>query len=230
MNLVSREDYEDYLVHEGVPNMKWGVRNGPPYPLDRTDGGQISKKQERAAARLQRKEDREAAKVKKQADKKAVQTLKKQKNVDPDKMTDEEKESMKKEVKRSKNIPIMMKYSDLFTTQEINDMANRIQAEQRLKDLNKSQVQKGMDMIKSATNTASTLLNAYDTAQRVVKTSKEIVEGPKNREKEAQKNAILKSKDPSKVYENRNLFTDKELKDFLARITAEDALKKKSES
>ena len=166
MNLVSREDYEDYLVHEGVPHMKWGVRNGPPYPLDRTDSGQISKKQERAAARLQRKEDREAAKVKKRADKKAVQTLKKQKNVDPDKMTDEEKESMKKEVKRSKNIPIMMKYSDLFTTQEINDMANRIEAEQKLKKLNTSQVQKGFDFIKKQSNNLNTIVTAYDNVKK----------------------------------------------------------------
>lgn len=166
MNLVSREDYDDYLAHHQAPGAHWGVHNGPPYPLDRTDSGQISKKQERAAARLQRKEDREAAKVKKRADKKAVQTLKKQKNIDPDKMTDEEKESMKKEVQRSKSISIMMKYSDLFTTQEINDMANRIQAEQRLKDLNASKVQKGFDFIKKQSNNLNTIVTAYDNVKK----------------------------------------------------------------
>lgn len=25
---------DNYLVHHGIPNQKWGVRNGPPYPLD----------------------------------------------------------------------------------------------------------------------------------------------------------------------------------------------------
>lgn len=24
---------ESYLAHHGTPNMKWGIRNGPPYPL-----------------------------------------------------------------------------------------------------------------------------------------------------------------------------------------------------
>ena len=103
---------------------------------------------------------------KKRADKKAVQTLKKQKNIDPDKMTDEEKESMKKEVQRSKSISIMMKYSDLFTTQEINDMANRIQAEQRLKDLNASKVQKGFDFIKKQSNNLNTIVTAYDNVKK----------------------------------------------------------------
>lgn len=29
-----RNDFEsNYLAHHGVPNQKWGVRNGPPYPL-----------------------------------------------------------------------------------------------------------------------------------------------------------------------------------------------------
>lgn len=25
----------DYLMHEGVKGMRWGVRNGPPYPIDK---------------------------------------------------------------------------------------------------------------------------------------------------------------------------------------------------
>lgn len=25
----------DYLMHEGVKGMHWGVRNGPPYPIDK---------------------------------------------------------------------------------------------------------------------------------------------------------------------------------------------------
>lgn len=45
----------DTLVHHGVKGQKWGVRNGPPYPLDKSnkrdtivkdaiDSGQVSKK------------------------------------------------------------------------------------------------------------------------------------------------------------------------------------------
>lgn len=30
-----RFNYSHYLCHNGIKGMKWGVRNGPPYPLDR---------------------------------------------------------------------------------------------------------------------------------------------------------------------------------------------------
>lgn len=29
--------YEDYICHHGIKGQKWGVRNGPPYPLDSSD-------------------------------------------------------------------------------------------------------------------------------------------------------------------------------------------------
>ena len=30
-------DYRGYLMHHGIKGQKWGVRNGPPYPLDASD-------------------------------------------------------------------------------------------------------------------------------------------------------------------------------------------------
>lgn len=27
--------YSDYLIHSGTKGMKWGIRNGPPYPINR---------------------------------------------------------------------------------------------------------------------------------------------------------------------------------------------------
>ena len=38
-------DYRDYLIHHGIAGMKWGIRNGPPYPLSYSDYS----KSERAA-------------------------------------------------------------------------------------------------------------------------------------------------------------------------------------
>lgn len=32
--MYSENDYRLYLEHHGIPGQKWGVRNGPPYPLD----------------------------------------------------------------------------------------------------------------------------------------------------------------------------------------------------
>ena len=30
-------DFRDYIAHHGIKGQKWGVRNGPPYPLDASD-------------------------------------------------------------------------------------------------------------------------------------------------------------------------------------------------
>lgn len=34
MKLVSISQHEDYLAHHGVFGQKWGIKNGPPYPLE----------------------------------------------------------------------------------------------------------------------------------------------------------------------------------------------------
>lgn len=31
----------NYLSHHGIPNQKWGERNGPPYPLSREEHNQV---------------------------------------------------------------------------------------------------------------------------------------------------------------------------------------------
>lgn len=36
--------YEEYLEHHGIKGQKWGVRNGPPYPLDANKRSQSEKK------------------------------------------------------------------------------------------------------------------------------------------------------------------------------------------
>lgn len=34
---ANRDKVDDFLVHHGVDGQKWGVKHGPPYPLDRTE-------------------------------------------------------------------------------------------------------------------------------------------------------------------------------------------------
>lgn len=34
-------DYRDYLSHHGIKNQRWGVKHGPPYPLDDKESKKI---------------------------------------------------------------------------------------------------------------------------------------------------------------------------------------------
>ena len=37
--IVGEIVYKDYLMHHGIKGQKWGVKNGPPYPLDSIANG-----------------------------------------------------------------------------------------------------------------------------------------------------------------------------------------------
>ncbi len=51
------ESYQDWLQHYGIPGMKWGQKNGPPYPLG---ASQYSYKERKERARAYNKELRSA--------------------------------------------------------------------------------------------------------------------------------------------------------------------------
>ena len=44
MDYYGNNDYRDYIAHHGRLGQKWGQRNGPPYPLDRTQFSGLEKK------------------------------------------------------------------------------------------------------------------------------------------------------------------------------------------
>lgn len=43
--IMSTGSPEEILEHHGIDGQKWGVRNGPPYPLERQKGSKLSSKQ-----------------------------------------------------------------------------------------------------------------------------------------------------------------------------------------
>lgn len=43
MNYDPKELVDDYLMHHGIEGQKWGVRHGPPYPLDRKASSGVNK-------------------------------------------------------------------------------------------------------------------------------------------------------------------------------------------
>lgn len=44
MDIYNKPPLDEYLTHHGIKGQKWGVRNGPPYPLDAEDHSASEKK------------------------------------------------------------------------------------------------------------------------------------------------------------------------------------------
>lgn len=86
----------DYIKHHGVEDQQWGVRNGPPYPLDNAKA-----MAQRIINRMKVGEEAVNNFLKDQKDKKIS------------------------EIKLSDDAKIITKNVDLFTTQELQDKINR---------------------------------------------------------------------------------------------------------
>ncbi len=68
VNLLFNSSSE--IFHHGIEGQKWGVRNGPPYPLDRDNAGRIVRERKEKLARAQEGLDR--TKIKKSMSKGAT--------------------------------------------------------------------------------------------------------------------------------------------------------------
>lgn len=127
-----KPELDDEIVeHFGILGMRWGTRNGPPYPLGSnistgrrlkkgagggSGSGSVTRKQKRAL--------KKARKVR--AKNLKIKTLEKQKQ--------QQLEKSKEEIIKKKDIKSMLRNVDKFSSQEINDMLSRLNVEQRLKE------------------------------------------------------------------------------------------------
>lgn len=103
------------LYHHGRLNQKWGVRNGPPYPLSRATVKRVySKKRRGLFGYLDERKEKKEAEKKAQAERQA----------------EEAKERALKEGSATDLLP----YLDQLTTKELQDAANRIQWTQKIKE------------------------------------------------------------------------------------------------
>lgn len=146
-------DYEDDVIeHHGIPNQKWGHRNGPPYPLD--PNKDYSKAELRAMRKEARKEARKENRRKKKMAKK--DEVEKQKTEEEEKL---EKEEAKNKAIKSGSASEVEKYKDMMTNEELREALERIRLHQDLNNLSindirqsNAKIQEEIDRITKSNN------------------------------------------------------------------------------
>ena len=132
------DNVEDFLSHHGIKGMSWGVQNGPPYPLGkRYQVKVVDKSKVKAAA------EKAGSGIKKTA-KKTVEVTKKVANKvkeHSEKKKAEEREKLIRNTSAREAARDPSKFSD----EELARIGRRSQMQQQMKDLSKTNIQKGLE-------------------------------------------------------------------------------------
>lgn len=113
--------YDEYLAHHGILGMRWGKRNGPPYPLLRKN-----------MSTAERKENPPKKDDGGESEKKVV----------PSKPVKVETTGGERTVPNSKSVKDM-------SDKELNDSINRLKKEKEYRDLTTNDVTKGAAFVKA---------------------------------------------------------------------------------
>ncbi len=238
-----KPDLDDALEHHGILGMHWGQRNGPPYPLDSKVSTGKRLKKAGGTGSISRKRRRALKKARKaRAKNLKIKT--------EQKLQEQQRQKSKEDIIKSKDVKSMLDNVDMFTTQEINDMLNRIGSEQRLQaevskqiEANKSVGRKLVDVAKK--NVKEAAVNVAGQAVRKgteVLAKKAVTELTKDASPETKKmvdqifnierpkeKEQVKVPDTSKLSEmvkNMGNYSTSDLQEMAKRINTENTMRK----
>ncbi|MBO7450468.1 MAG: hypothetical protein J6U54_08860 [Clostridiales bacterium] len=146
----SQGPWKDELAHHGILGMKWGVTNGPPYPLKDEDH---SAREKRMARKMSRQERAEARKRKKQA----KHDLKAQRKA-------EKAEAIRQKVIKTGDAKQIAKYKGKISNEEYDELFKRLANEKHLDELTSSQMREIASKINSIKNVVSGIKATSDAA------------------------------------------------------------------
>ena len=153
--------HDGYLEHHGILNQKWGVRNGPPYPLSRSSKKTKPKKEKvlRSGDRsghsgpIKRYRITKKAKKAEQARQRQIQEARDGRRAQID------REREKERVLREGTATEVLGYKNEYTTKQLKDAAERIQWERKLSEYSEKEKK-----------------NAFKTVDQYMKTAKSVNE------------------------------------------------------
>lgn len=169
--------YSNELYHHGRLHQRWGVKNGPPYPLSRSAVKQAyGSRKARKAAEKQAKAEREEA-AKKEAEEKERAR----------KVADKER------VLREGTATEVLQYKNELTNTELQNVINRINYTNQLSNLSKLELDKGWNKVndvmkkignvKDWTNTAVDLWKAVDNVMKIMDGQGELIKSSGKKKK-----------------------------------------------
>ena len=129
-NQYKPELEDEFIRHHQALGAHWGIYNGPPYPLSRmlSTGKRLKPAAKGVSSDGDGRESRRVTRKKRKSLAKARKT--RAKNI---KMRTLEKQT-KETIIKNKDIKSMLSNVDKFTNKEINDMLDRLNVEQRLRE------------------------------------------------------------------------------------------------
>lgn len=144
----TKNTLDNELYHYGVKNMRWGIQNGPPYPLNAKGKAALKKQGEKPlnAKKESRKKSRvekAKAKAKLKAEKKKLAEEKRRKAIlnDPSKLYKNRKQ---------------------FTKEEIDEAMKQFEWEKKLKQLSVDDIRLGSEKAKYYLDYAGKIVGGYN--------------------------------------------------------------------
>ena len=131
-------DTKEFLAHHGIKGQKWGVSNGPPYPLK---SGQKSYSEKKASKKKSVKDEitKKVSKAKAAIKQKTEEVKGKYTQKRQASLTEYLRDHPKK----------IVKYKRILTDAEAKKIIDRIEFDRKLEDIRDSEIQRGRDRFKS---------------------------------------------------------------------------------
>ena len=211
----------DYLAHYGVDGQKWGVRNGPPYPISRSSNGDKKNRIKNTAKKLYESHKQKRAENKENAKKNARKLLKKFVRNHPE---------------------LLPAFAAGMTRDEVDDVIKNIEYDRKLNQIrdyeldrkwrNRQRTANNIGTVSSLINNSKNLYNnSIEIANHLRPADKQIRKiGEKKEADRSQIIKIVRTGTAKQVFDNLPNLTSKELQDAMSRLNYQDQLNKRMTS